>query len=143
MGCDCEQPCMIAEPWKRQIETIEIDDSRDAITHDGQELYNLFAARGIDNVIVCGVHLNMCVLGRPFAIRQLVKVGKNVVLVRDMTDTMYNHRMKPFVDHFAGTDLVIDHIERYWCPSIESTDIGGGKPFRFTEDMRSTSTGRD
>jgi nicotinamidase-related amidase len=143
MGCDCEQPCMIAEPWKRQIETIAIDDSRDAITHDGQELYNLCAARGIENVIVCGVHLNMCVLGRPFAIRQLVKLGKNVVLVRDMTDTMYNHRMKPFVDHFAGTNLVIDHIETYWCPSIESTDIVGGKPFRFMESMRSTLNGRD
>ena len=28
------------------------------------------------NVILCGVHLNMCVLGRPFGIRQMVKLGK-------------------------------------------------------------------
>lgn len=135
MGCDCETPCEIVPPWTRQIATIEIDDARDAITDNGQEFYNLLADRGIDNVIVCGVHLNMCVLGRPFAIRQLVKMGKNVVLIRDMTDTMYNHRMRPFVDHFAGTDLVIEHVERYWCPTIESTDLVGGRPFRFAADV--------
>ena len=32
----------------------------------------------------------MCVLGRPFGLRQMAKNGKNVVLMRDMTDTMYN-----------------------------------------------------
>jgi nicotinamidase-related amidase len=131
MGCDCDVTCKIVEPWTRQIAAIEIDHSRDAITDNGQELYNLLAQPGIENVIICGVHLNMCVLGRPFAIRQLVQLDKNVVLVRDLTDTMYNHRMKPYVDHFAGTDLVIEHIEKYWCPSIESTDLVGGKPFRF------------
>jgi hypothetical protein len=140
MGCDCEQKCTIDPPWKRQIEVIEIDDSRDAITDNGQELYNLFTQRGIENVIVCGVHLNMCVLGRPFAIRQLVKLGKNVVLVRDMTDTMYNHQMRPFVDHFAGTELVVEHVERYWCPSILSTDIVGGEPFQFAEAQRHASS---
>jgi nicotinamidase-related amidase len=95
---------------------------------------NLFAQRGIDNVMICGVQLNMCVLGRPFGIRQLVKLGKNVVLVRDLTDTMYNHRMRLFVDHFAGTDLVAEHVQKYWCPTIESTDLVGGKPFRFPEN---------
>ena len=39
-----------------------------------------------------GVHTNMCVLGRPFGLRQMAKNGKNVVLMRDMTDTMYNPR---------------------------------------------------
>ena len=94
MGCDCVTQCKIDPPWKRQIATIEIDEARDAITDNGQELYNLFAQRGIENVMICGVHLNMCVLGRPFGIRQLTRLGKNVVLVRDMTDTMYNHRMR-------------------------------------------------
>lgn len=135
MGCDCETKCEIVPPWKRQIATIDIADE-DAITDNGQELYNLFAERGIENVIICGVHLNMCVLGRPFAIRQLTHLGKNVVLVRDLTDTMYDHRMKPFVNHFTGTDLVVGHVEKYWCPTILSTDLVGGKPFRFKEDTR-------
>lgn len=131
MGCDCAVKCEISAPWKRQIAAIEIDEQRDAITDNGQELCNLFAERGVDNVIICGVHLNMCVLGRPFAIRQLVKMGKQVVLVRDLTDTMYNHEMPPRVDHFAGTDLVVEHVEKYWCPTIVSSDLTGGQPFRF------------
>jgi nicotinamidase-related amidase len=142
MGCDCPEKCEIAGPWKRQIDVIDIDEQRDAITDNGQELVNLFAERRVDNVIICGVHLNMCVLGRPFAIRQLVKMGKNVVLVRDMTDAMYDHRMRPFVDHFDGVDLIVEHVERYWCPSIESTDLVGGEPFRFAEDRRTAGETR-
>lgn len=136
MGCDCDEHCKIASPWKRQVATIEIDDRRDAVTDNGQELYNLFAEHDIDNVMICGVHLNMCVLGRPFGIRQLVKLGKNVILVRDLTDTMYNHRMRPNVNHFAGTELVVTHVEAFWCPTIESTDLVGGQPFRFASVLR-------
>lgn len=135
MGCDCAEKCEIVPPWKRQIKTIDIEEG-DAITDNGQETFNLLSERQIDNVMIMGVHLNMCVLGRPFAIRQLVTQGKNVLLIRDMTDTMYNSKMKPFVNHFEGTDLVVAHVERHWCPSILSSDIVGGKPFRFSEDKR-------
>lgn len=135
MGCDCAEKCEIAAPWTRQIATIEIGPD-DAISDNGQEVYNLLTARGVDHILIMGVHLNMCVLGRPFAIRQLKHLGKDVVLVRDMTDTMYCSKMKPFVDHFSGTDLVIEHVEKYWCPTITSVDLMGGQPFRFAEDRR-------
>lgn len=130
MGCDCAQKCTIREAWTQQIGLIEIAPE-DAITDNGQETWNLLAERGIDNVILCGVHLNMCVLGRPFAIRQMVALGKNVALVRNMTDTMYNHERPPGVDHFTGTQLVIEHVEKYWCPSFLSSDISGGAAFKF------------
>ncbi len=65
----------------------------------------------------------MCVLGRPFGIRQLRKLGMNVVLVRDLTDAMYNPRRAPYVSHARGTELVVEHIEKHWCPSIVSDDL--------------------
>ncbi len=133
-GCDCLPPCKHASPWTHEIDTLRIDRA-DAIT-DSAEAFYLMKERGIENVIVMGVHTNMCVLGRPFSIRQLVYQGLNVVLMRDMTDTMYNSRMAPFVSHFTGTDLVVEHIEKHWCPSISSTDFVGGKEFRFSEDHR-------
>jgi nicotinamidase-related amidase len=136
MGCDCSTKCSIREAWTREIAAIDIDQSVDAITDDGQETVNLLAARGIRNVALLGVHLNMCVLGRPFAIRQLVHQGRSVALMRDMTDTMYCSKMRPMVNHFAGTDLVVEHIEKYWCPSFTSADVVGGAPFRFKEDPR-------
>lgn len=135
MGRDCPVKCHIREAWTRQIATIDMAGD-DAITDSGQETCNLLHARGIENVILMGVHLNMCVLGRPFGIRQMVKVGKNVALVRDMTDTMYDHRMSPRVNHFAGTDLVVEHVEKYWCPSFDSSDITGRARFRFKDDLR-------
>jgi nicotinamidase-related amidase len=138
MGCDCQPAkCPIREAWTRQISTIVFAPA-DAVTDNGQETWNLLTERGIDNVILCGVHLNMCVLGRPFAIRQMVKLGKNVALMRDMTDTMYNPERPPGVTHFAGTDLVIEHVEKYWCPSFTSSDITGARPFRFKDDPRGT-----
>jgi putative membrane-bound dehydrogenase-like protein len=133
-GCDCAEPVKNYRAWSRQIADIEIHEG-DAIT-ESDEAYRLMKSRGIENVIVMGVHTNMCVLGRPFSIRQLVYQGMNVALMRDMTDTMYNPAMKPFVNHFTGNDLVIEHIEKYWCPTITSSDILGGKPFLFREDKR-------
>ena len=135
MGCDCKVKCKIREAWSRQTAAIDIADG-DAITDNGQETWNLLTQRGIDHVMICGVHLNMCVLGRPFAIRQLVKLGKNVALVRDLTDTMYNPERPPGVNHFAGTELVIEHVEKFWCPSFTSTDVTGKPAFRFKDDPR-------
>ncbi|MBM3845921.1 MAG: c-type cytochrome [Verrucomicrobia bacterium] len=132
-GCDGCPECPGYGAWKRQHPALEIMDG-DAITDSAEALY-LMRQRGITNVIVMGVHINMCVLGRSFAIRQMVAQGQSVVLMRDMTDSMYNHHMRPYVSHFRGTELVVDHIEQYWCPSITSVDFLGGSPFRFQGDV--------
>jgi nicotinamidase-related amidase/type 1 glutamine amidotransferase len=136
-GCDDDPPCPQGNPWRRQIAALEIAPA-DVISDRGDEIVNVFAQAGIENVIIMGVHANMCVLGRPFSIRQMVKLGKHVVLMRDLTDSMYNSRRPPFVRHFAGTDLVIAHIEANWCPSITSADFLGGEPFCFAADRRPT-----
>jgi type 1 glutamine amidotransferase/nicotinamidase-related amidase len=121
-GCDCQPQCKTYNAWKGEHPGIHIA-SGDAISADGREVWNLLQQRGIDNVIVCGVHANMCILGRPFGIRELRKLGKNVVLVRDLTDTMYNPRKKPFVPHERGTDRVVEHVEKNWCPTITSEQV--------------------
>jgi nicotinamidase-related amidase/type 1 glutamine amidotransferase len=135
-GCDGPRVWQPGDPvpWTRQIASLEIDPG-DAIT-DSAEAYFLLRQRQIRHVIITGVHTNMCVLGRPFGIRQLVRQGLQVALARDLTDTMYNPDRAPGVSHFTGTDLVIDHIERYWCPTIISGDLLDGKEFRFPEDRR-------
>jgi nicotinamidase-related amidase/type 1 glutamine amidotransferase len=142
MPVKVDQPCDDAGKLRdavrffdRQIETLEIK-SGDAIT-DSAEAYYLMKQRGIENVILMGVHVNMCVLGRPFGIRQMVRVGMKVALMRDMTDAMYNPREEPFVNHFTGNDLVFEHIERHWCPTVTSGEIlGDGTTYRFPGDKR-------
>ena len=134
-GCNCTPRCKLEGRVTRQMQALEIGEM-DVISDSGREMWNLFEQRGIDNVVMMGVHANMCVLGRPFGIRNLVTAGKNVVLVRDLTDSIYNPDCRPYVSHFTGTDLIVEHIERNWCPTITSTDLTGKPPFRFAADTR-------
>jgi nicotinamidase-related amidase len=127
-------------PWTREIDVLKIHDM-DAISDSGVEIWNLLEQRGIKNVILMGVHVNMCVSGRPFGLRQMAKNGKSVVLMRDMTDSMYNPKAWPFVDHYQGTALYIEHVEKFISPTITSDQIIGGRPFAFSGDQK-TRNGR-
>ena len=33
----------------------------------------------------------------------------------------------------GGTDLMVEHVEKYWCPSFTSADITGKAAFRFKD----------
>lgn len=134
--CDDDPPCDLTPwttqrprapwPWTRQIAAIEVFPG-DAVSESGQEMYNLFKQRGITRVLLTGVHTNMCVLGRSFGIRQMTRVGMDVVLVRDLTDCLYNPKKPPYVSHDRGTELLVEHIEKFWCPSVASADVTGAR----------------
>ena len=109
--------------WTRQNAAIEIEQELDLITDNGGELYSVMQQRGISQLVLLGVHTNMCILNRSFAIKQMVRWGQNIALVRDLTDTMYNPTSPPYVNHDKGTQLVVDFIEKHWCPTLCSTDF--------------------
>ena len=136
-GCDCFPVCKQGPPWpwKRQIESIIMDD-RDAISDSGVEIAGLFEKRKIKNVVLIGVHTNMCVIGRSFGLRSMKKLGLNVVLMRDLTDVMYDSKQAPYVSHFTGNSLMAEYIEKYVCPTIISSDFTGQREFKFKNDNR-------
>ena len=134
-GCDDQPRCPSRPMDVHQTAAIKILDE-DAISDSGVEVWNLLEQRGIDNVMLVGVHTNMCVIGRPFGLRSMVRVGKNVLLVRDLTDTMYNSRKSPKVSHVRGTELIVEYIERHVCPTITSTQLLERPASRFEEDDR-------
>ncbi len=70
-GCDTP-PSPFFHAWTRQHPAITIDQERDVISDNGEEHFNLYQARGIKTVIIMGVHANMCILNRSFAIKALV-----------------------------------------------------------------------
>ncbi len=74
-GCDDGPSCPQGSPWRSQIAAIEIRDE-DAISDSGVEIWNLLESRGILHVMLMGVHTNMCVLGRPFGLRQLAATAR-------------------------------------------------------------------
>lgn len=122
-GCDDLPAPKSYRAWKQQHPVIEIDATKDGITDQGQEVYNALQVKGIKTLFIMGVHTNMCVLHRTFAIKQMTRSGIKCVLVRDLTDAMYNPRSKPFVTHDEGTNLVIKHIEKYWAPTCLSKEL--------------------
>jgi len=109
--------------WSRQHPGSEIDQERDGISDDGREIYSFLQRQGRKTLLIMGVHTNMCVLNRPFGIKAMVRWGFPVALVRDLTDTMYNPARPPYVSHDEGTRLVVEYIEKFWCPTLSSEDL--------------------
>ena len=60
----------------------------------------------------------MCVLGRPFGIRQMARAGNE----RRPGPRPDRHDVQPadgpFVPHAGGPTWSIEHVEKHWCPTI-------------------------
>ena len=94
----CDAPAKEGGPWTRQIETLWIDESRDYLIAADlpgkamagqQELWNVMKKEGLKNLIYMGVHENMCIMGRPFAIENVASWGMgkdNVAVMRELVD---------------------------------------------------------
>jgi nicotinamidase-related amidase len=120
-GCDTPGD-RTHKAWSRELAAIRIAGS-DLVSDNGAEIYSAFRARGITHMVLMGVHANMCILNRSFAIKQMTRWGIRCILVRDLTDAMYNPQKAPHVSHAKGTELVIQHIEKHWCPTVLSADL--------------------
>jgi nicotinamidase-related amidase len=118
----CDTPDHFYKAWTREHQGIRIADS-DVISDNGSEIYAFLRERGIGTLLLMGVHANMCILNRTFAIKKMSAAGIRCILVRDLTDAMYSPQDAPHVTHEAGTQLVIEHIEKHWCPTTTSTDL--------------------
>jgi nicotinamidase-related amidase len=120
-GCDTA-PDQFYTAWTREIATLPMA-AEDVISDDGAQIYGFLRERGIRNLLVMGVHVNMCILNRSFAIKKMTNWGIRCVLVRDLTDSMYNPQDRPRVSHEQGTELIVQHIEKYWCQSTLSAEL--------------------
>ena len=123
-GCDTGEMTW-RQAWSRQHPGIEIDMERDGISEDEGEIYSFIRQQGIDFILFMGIHANMCVLNRPFGIKRWVRRGFPIAFVRDLTDAMYNPAMRPYVSHETGTRLVVEYIEKFWCPTVLSESLTG------------------
>ncbi|MSR82623.1 MAG: isochorismatase family protein [Candidatus Latescibacteria bacterium] len=121
-GTDTGEPTW-HKAWSRQHPAIHIDQERDGISDQGREVYSFLRGEGRNRLLIMGVHTNMCVLNRSFAIKQMVKWGMEVALLGDLTDTMYNPARSPYVSHEEGTRLVVEYIEKFWCATALSEDV--------------------
>jgi nicotinamidase-related amidase len=124
-GCTDNPPCRQWNPWRAQNARIMIDEKnpKEFISDNGNMIHEFFKKNDIHHLIYIGVHTNMCILGRPFGIRWMKIRGFSPILVRDLTDTMYNPARPPYVSHDEGTALVVAHIEKFWGSTITGVDL--------------------
>lgn len=120
-GCDTEGDSSY-KAWRRQHPGLTIG-AADLISDRGAEVYSALRQRNITHLFVMGVHTNMCILNRTFAIKQMTRWGVKCILVRDLTDAMYDPKDAPHVSHERGTEMVVEHIEKYWCPTVTSAGL--------------------
>ena len=125
-------------PWRSQHPLVNIVPERDVISDRGREIWNVLRSRNIRHVFMAGVHLNRCVCGRPFGIRQLRRLGIETVLLRDLTDALFDPRKPPQFPQPAGTARMVAHVERYLCGTSESAAVFGGRSALLREDRRAS-----
>lgn len=135
-GCDDPVPRLLPDCDRHQHAAIQMA-AYDVVSADGPEIWNFFEQEGRKHIVLMGVHTNMCVLGRPFGIRQLTYLGKSVALCRDLTDALYDPRDEPHVSHKRGTEMIIEHIETHWCPSLVGADLTKVEPGSDNADSKS------
>ena len=114
----CDLTCKSGQPQTRQIATLQIaptdflvtsDVKPDPPTAEGtQEFWNIAGARNLKNLLYAGVHENMCIMGRPWAIEKVRSLGwpqERVAVVRELVDVMYTPKDPPYVSHAEGLAL--------------------------------------
>jgi len=99
-GCDDTPECKQGPPWPwtRQIDLIEIAD-QDAISDSGAEIGGLFQSERDQKCDPDGRPYKYGAYRTLFRIAEHGKAWMNVVLMRDMTDTMYDSKQSPKVNH--------------------------------------------
>jgi nicotinamidase-related amidase len=140
--CGADRPCKAGKPWTRQHAGLVIKDGDLLIDCNcKQELSNVCAARGITHLVYMGVHTNYCVLHRECGIKMALRMGFAPLLVRDLTDSQtgngYDARTQKYDASLTprrGNEIVLDYVERYICPTIQSSDLTGKSAFEFKGD---------
>jgi len=129
----CDAPAPEGSPWRRQISTLTIDHENDYLIaadlpsnpNAGEyELANVVAKLGLKNLIYMGVHENMCIMERPFAIERVrswrgadgavLFPRENIAVMRELVDVMYTPKDPPYVSHAEGLAIHTAYIEKFW-----------------------------
>lgn len=94
----------------------------DLISCGTQETYSNLVERGITHVIYMGVHTNVCVFGKPEAIRYMWGAGLRCMLARDITDAITQYVPADGFTPDYGTQRVIEDLEKAGLPTINMVD---------------------
>jgi nicotinamidase-related amidase len=107
--CPCDEPCTPPDqsadwpwPWRRQHPAIEIASDDFIACEDGEAVFGIIRAKSSDPVAICGLHLDQCVLDRPFGAKALWAAGIDVVILEDLTEPTHPNDRSLVLDAIKG-----------------------------------------
>lgn len=115
-GCpdypDCTPVTGPPWPWTRQHPAIAIRNN-DLISDREDEIWKALSHFRIDRLAFAGMHVDVCVLDRPFGIRRMRRRQVECVLVADLTEAFWPEE----------TGKILDHVNRHLCPVMGSAEV--------------------
>ena len=90
----------------------------DTIISSTEEIYALLSRRAITHVIYMGLHTNMCLYGKPGALRYMADAGLKCLLARDINDAFTSYDPHSGFTPDQGTSQTDDDLERAGIPTI-------------------------
>jgi hypothetical protein len=110
-------PCLVNYGWDGIHPGLVIADE-DLIASGLQEIYSVCKARGLTHLIYTGLHTNMCLFGKPPALRNMHAAGFECYLARDVNDAFTHYDPQAGFTPDDGTAQTDDDLERAGVPTI-------------------------
>ena len=90
----------------------------DYIASSTEEVYTALQKNGITHVIYMGLHTNMCLYGKPGALKYLWQTGLKCMVARDINDAFTNYDPAKGFNPDMGTQQIDEDLERAGIPLI-------------------------
>jgi nicotinamidase-related amidase len=113
--------CIVDYGWDGMAPDLKMAET-DFITSSTEEVYTLLKNRGIDHIIYMGLHTNVCLFGKPGALKFMVQAGLNCMLARDINDAITIYDPAKGYTPDTGTQQTDDDLERAGVPTINVVD---------------------
>jgi nicotinamidase-related amidase len=146
-GCMCGPgiDCLVNYGWDGMNPDLILAED-DLIVSSTEEVYSLLHQRGITHVIYMGLHTNMCLFGKPGALKYMVQAGLKCMLARDINDAISSYNPATGFTPDKGTQQTDEDLERAGVPTINVVDewrrAGVWKDQWIVETVRITPWGK-
>lgn len=115
--CGPGLPCVVNYGWDGIHPGLIIADE-DLIASGLQEIYSACKQKGLTHLIYTGLHTNMCLFGKPPALRNMYAAGFECYVARDLNDAFTHYNPQTGFTPDSGTAQIDDDLERAGIPTI-------------------------
>lgn len=103
--------------WDAMSPEFNIADD-DFIASSTDEVYTLLKRKDISHVVYMGLHTNICLYGKPGALKYMVQAGFTCMLARDINDAITIYDPVAGFTPDKGTQQTDEDLERAGVPTI-------------------------